>query len=187
MAGSLQEAFNQQESISFTIVPGVTQGSEIPRNYFCQWNIDLDVNQQYWITITRGAYPVMEELTLNIIGLTEQSEVTDDGLRATSPFRESELFLLRDTDEIEIYARNKYESLVSTFEIRISQVYTYTQQAEMMESFLSLIFLLMICCTFLLCVSILSRVRCKRRVSDDEIDRELQNADNESQARRLSA
>ena len=94
---------------------------------------------------------------------------------------------MRDTDEIEIYARNKYESLVSTFEIRISQVYTYTQQAEMMESFLSLIFLLMICCTFLLCVSILSRVRCKRRVSDDEIDRELQNADNESQARRLSA
>ena len=48
-AGSLQEAFNQGESLVFSIFPGDQQGVTIPRNYFCSWNVELDPSKQYWL------------------------------------------------------------------------------------------------------------------------------------------
>ena len=49
-----------------------------------------------------------------------------------------------------------------------------------MQTVLSMIFMLMICCTCLLCVSAMSRIKCRRRIGDEDIARELQDVENES-------
>jgi hypothetical protein len=49
-----------------------------------------------------------ETLGLNIVGKFETKEVEDDRLRSTSPDKEWEIFLLKDAELLEIYARNWY-------------------------------------------------------------------------------
>ena len=95
-AGSLDKAFEEDESLTYSIHPKGEKGS-IPRNYFCSWKIDLDSQKQYWMQVKRQFFPVLEKLTLNIVGEREEREVIDEGLRSTSPTREYEMFLLRDT------------------------------------------------------------------------------------------
>ena len=70
MAGdSLAAALEDGELCNFSIQDLTPEdGNQIPRNYFCSWSVDIDINKVYYLSIKRDHYPVKETIELNIIG-----------------------------------------------------------------------------------------------------------------------
>ena len=93
---------------------------EIPENYYCQWEIKIDQEAEYQLSIKRDFFPVLEQLELNIIGENKQQVVRDIELASTSPDIEWERYQLVNTDALQIFARNKNKTLTSqTFTINL--------------------------------------------------------------------
>ena len=102
-------------------VPSIEDGGQIPRNYFCQWSLPISVANVYWLSIKRDQYPVRETIELNILGATKQEQVTDIELASQSADNPWERYVLLDTQTLEIFVRNKYNSEEATFQITLQQ------------------------------------------------------------------
>ena len=61
------EALNNENEVSFSIVR-TDRISEIPTNYYCQWEVKIDKESEYQLSIKREFFPVLEQMELNIIG-----------------------------------------------------------------------------------------------------------------------
>jgi len=138
ICSSNEEAIVQMsggESLSFALSQGqdayYTIGSEggtrdIPRNYYCHWVLELDINKAYYLSIMRNYYPQYEELDLIIHGRDKQQHVQNRELSITNASQEKEKYILQEAMKIEIFARNKYASPNHTFMFHIQQAQTIT-------------------------------------------------------------
>ena len=64
---SVSDALKDENEVSFSIVkPSIIP--DIPQNYYCQWEIKIDTESEYQLSIKRDFFPVLEQLELNIIG-----------------------------------------------------------------------------------------------------------------------
>ena len=86
------------------------RGSTLPRNFFCAWQIDLDVDAQYQLKIKRQFYPMQEQLELSIMGKTKTQLVFDQELASTSPETEWEKYAIINTKAIWLFARNREQT-----------------------------------------------------------------------------
>ena len=73
------------------------------------------------MSIKRDHYPVKETIELNILGQSKQEQVNDIELASTDPENPWERYVLLETQSLEIYTRNKYNTFESTFQITIEQ------------------------------------------------------------------
>ena len=64
-------SLENEEEVSFSIVRP-SRVPEIPENYYCQWEIKIDQESDYQLSIKRDFFPVLEQLELNIIGENKQ-------------------------------------------------------------------------------------------------------------------
>lgn len=75
--GTSADVMDNDTPLYFTI--GNDSGSDvaegIPRNYFCSWNIQLNPNKNYYITIMRSPTSIYEDINLIIQGLGSREEV----------------------------------------------------------------------------------------------------------------
>ena len=114
--GSLATALEQGEVCNFEIkAPAIEDGGQIPRNYYCEWSLDISIESVYYLSIKRDQYPVRETIELNILGATKQEQVTDIELASTDANNPWERYVLLETQTLQIFVRNKYNSAEPTF------------------------------------------------------------------------
>lgn len=81
--------------------------NNLPANYFCRWNVNIESELDYQLSIKRNFFPLQEQLELKITGGEKQQLVKDNELASQDPDIEWERFALVKTDNLEIFARNK--------------------------------------------------------------------------------
>lgn len=57
--GDLREGLANGEEVYFSIMRTVEQDI-IPKNYFCKWEIDIELTYDYQMSIKRNFFPVKE-------------------------------------------------------------------------------------------------------------------------------
>ena len=119
-----------------------------------------------------------EQLELQIYGEDKQQIVTDLELAASEDQVWSR-YVLMETEQLNIYARNKrYTSALQTFQIELKHT-PVTTIDTILQQISVLLMMILTCCLCLSCCSIVMRQRCKfrRQVTDDEADRVEVDAD----------
>ena len=70
-AGQLTRQIENDQDVTFTLARA--EGYlNIPKNYFCKWDISINKNSEYNLQIKRDFYESKEQLELNIIGDNKQ-------------------------------------------------------------------------------------------------------------------
>lgn len=116
-----KEALKDGTEINFQIVQSQKQ-RVIPQNYFCRWDILVEKESTYQLSIQRNYYPILEQLELNIVGNKKQQLVRDNELVSTDPDIEFEKYTLVNTEALQIFARNKdTTNALQTFQIKLRQ------------------------------------------------------------------
>ena len=73
----------------------------------------------YYLSIKRDHYPVKETIELKIIGERKSEHVSDVELHSTNKNTPWERYVLLETKQLEIYARNKYNTFEPTFQVTL--------------------------------------------------------------------
>lgn len=92
--------------------------NSIQRNYFCNWEVDLDPTAIYSISIERYSTDA-EEIELVAKSDDKFYSYSNDQLQT-----EINIYKLVESSHLTIYARNKLESSSATFRVQISQTIT---------------------------------------------------------------
>lgn len=184
--GSLSAALDQGEKCNFAIKDtNPDDGSAIPRNYFCEWELEIDLLKVYYLSIKRDHYPVKETIELNIIGESKEEQVTDIELASTDPENPWERYVLLETKTLQIFARNKYNTYESTFQITLEQAEN-SAALQLFQQMAVILLSMLCCCLCISCCSLLCRLKCKKseRINPEDDDLASENASRQSGRRR---
>ena len=112
------------------------------------------------MSIKRDHYPVKETIELSILGQGKQEQVSDIELASTDPDNPWERYVLLETQSLEIYTRNKYNTFESTFQITIEQA-DNNQAVALFQQMAMILMMMLMCCLCISCCSLICRLRCK--------------------------
>lgn len=136
----------------------------MPRNYFCNWEVNLNYDTVYTLSILRSNKSTPdEELQINIHGYDSVVATTD---RDLLPDKDQgytwSSYILVEASKLDIYARNINDNSEGTFEIRIEIKSLGATTNTMMNNLVLIAMCSMTCCMCFMCCAFCFKIATKQ-------------------------